>query len=208
MDGLAQIEDGSVDCVLTDPPYNVGKDFGNGAAADRRDDYEDWLWKIWADCGRVAKEGSFLITTNRIAHLPMGFSPPDPWRFFHVAIWHKPLALAGCWYGIAPHWEPIFIYVKGEKPWRDFRGPEVRSDVLQASVQTVRRGHPTEKPEALWGPLLRFGCPPGGLVLDPFAGSGTTGAVAVRLGMSAILIDVNPAYCAMMRERLAQGALL
>jgi DNA modification methylase len=138
----------------------------------------------------------------------MGMHPPAPWRFFHLAVWHKPLALARCWYSIAPHWEPVFIYVKGKKPWRSFRNADVFPDVFQASVQTIRRGHPTEKPEALWGPLLRFGCPPAAIVLDPFSGSGTTAAVAKRLHMQAVLVDNNPAYLEMTRGRIGPQAVL
>ena len=46
------------------------------------------------------------------------------------------------------------------------------------------------------------------VVLDPFAGSGTVGVVAQKAGRRAILIDVNPDYCAMARERLRQRVLL
>ena len=49
---------------------------------------------------------------------------------------------------------------------------------------------------------IKAGCPPGGSVLDPFGGAGTTGLVAERLGRNAALIELNPTYIAIMRERL------
>ena len=68
--------------------------------------------------------------------------------------------------------------------------------------------HPTEKPDWLAMRALRNSTKRNDIVLDPFAGSGTTGAVAERLGMETVLIEMNPAYCEMIRDRLAQGVLL
>lgn len=56
--------------------------------------------------------------------------------------------------------------------------------------------HPTQKPDALVEILLRYACPPGGRVLDPFAGSGTTGRVASSLGLDADLIEADPDHFA------------
>ena len=203
LDKLAEMEAESVSCVVTDPPYNVGKDFGNGPNADRRQDYDEWLLSVWAACGRVVEEGCFLIYTNRIGHLPMGMlAVPEPWRFMHVGVWHKPLALAGCWYSIAPHWEPIFIYVKG-KPWRPFRSEFVMADAREHNVVTGgKRGHPTQKPRGLMRDLVAFACRPGGTVLDPFCGSGTTLVAAAGLGFAAVGIDSNADYCDIARRRL------
>jgi site-specific DNA-methyltransferase (adenine-specific) len=63
--------------------------------------------------------------------------------------------------------------------------------------------HPTVKPVALIRWLMRLVTPPGGLVLDPFAGSGTAGVAALAEGFEAILIERDPGYCADIRERLA-----
>lgn len=57
-------------------------------------------------------------------------------------------------------------------------------------------------PEDLIEPCILAGCPKGGTVLDPFAGSGTTGVVARRLGRRATLIEVNPDYAALARQRI------
>lgn len=61
--------------------------------------------------------------------------------------------------------------------------------------------HPTVKPIALMSYLCRLVCPPGGTVLDPFAGSGTTGRAALQEGFNSILIDLDLANCALMRDR-------
>ncbi len=200
---LDELPPESVDCVITDPPYNIGKDFGEGTKADRKENYIPWLNDIWIKCGRIVRAGGFLIYTNRIKFIPDGMNPPEPWRFFHLFVWHKPLSLAGCWYGIAPHWEPIFVYLKGDKPWRPFRDSLVQSDVILANVVTDGNGsHPTVKPTTLIGKLIEWAVPVPGLVLDPFSGSGTTGVAAKSLGRQAILIDISEDYGLLARARV------
>jgi site-specific DNA-methyltransferase (adenine-specific) len=63
--------------------------------------------------------------------------------------------------------------------------------------------HPTVKPVELMKWLAALVCPPGGLLLDPFAGSGTTGVAALATGRNAILIEREDAYVADIRERMA-----
>jgi site-specific DNA-methyltransferase (adenine-specific) len=63
--------------------------------------------------------------------------------------------------------------------------------------------HPTIKPVELMKWLVALVTPPGGIVLDPFAGSGTSGAAALATGRNAILIEREEAYVADIRERIA-----
>lgn len=70
------------------------------------------------------------------------------------------------------------------------------------------RGHPTVKPVKLLEHLIRLLVPPGGLVLDCFAGTGTTGVAALRAGRNAVLIEQNAEYCADIRRRLDAVASL
>lgn len=63
-------------------------------------------------------------------------------------------------------------------------------------------GHPAQKPEAVYEPLLRMVCQPGDLVFDPMCGSGTTGAVARKLGLRAILADMSDEYTGLVEARL------
>jgi site-specific DNA-methyltransferase (adenine-specific) len=66
----------------------------------------------------------------------------------------------------------------------------------------ARSRHPTVKPVALMRWLVRLVTPPGGVVLDPFAGSGTTGAAALAERRRAILVEREPEYIADIRRRL------
>ncbi len=84
---------------------------------------------------------------------------------------------------------------------------------LARSVQYVRSCHghavhPTQKPLGILRPLIEYSCPPGGTVLDPFMGSGSTLVAASELGRRAVGIEVDERYCEAAVKRLEQGALV
>lgn len=81
-----------------------------------------------------------------------------------------------------------------------------RRDVWSINTKPFKDAHFAVMPEALVEPCVMAGCPVGGIVLDPFAGSGTVGAVAVRLGRKFIGIELNPEYAAMADARIAAAA--
>ena len=70
------------------------------------------------------------------------------------------------------------------------------------------KAHPTQKPEALLLRCLMAATKPGDVILDPFFGTGTTGAVARRLGRQFIGIERDPTYAALARKRIAEIAPL
>lgn len=81
-------------------------------------------------------------------------------------------------------------------------GPRLMRSVIAVRNMHGRAQHPTQKPEGIMEPLLRCSVPPGGLVLDPFAGSGTTLVVARSLGMRAVGFEADPGHHAEMVNRL------
>jgi len=83
-------------------------------------------------------------------------------------------------------------------------GPRIMRSVIYARSQHGKADHPTQKPEAILEPLILNCCPEGGTVLDPFAGSGSTGITAERLNRNAILIEVDPAYFSTMEDRFSR----
>jgi len=74
-------------------------------------------------------------------------------------------------------------------------------DFLDIPTRPHTFAHFAVYPETLIEPLIKAGCPEGGTVLDPFAGSGTTGIVAERLGRNSILIEISSDYIAIIKER-------
>lgn len=81
-------------------------------------------------------------------------------------------------------------------------GPRLIRSVVFCRSEHGRALHPTQKPLDLLDLLLAYSCPPGGAVLDPFAGSGSTGVAARARGLSTTLIEADPAYAAGIEERL------
>lgn len=77
---------------------------------------------------------------------------------------------------------------------------------IDATTQPFKEAHFATFPPKLIEPLIKAGCPRGGAILDPFGGAGTTGLVADRLGRDAILIERNPDYADMARDRISGDA--
>jgi len=80
-------------------------------------------------------------------------------------------------------------------------GRRNRRSVWTVATQPYSGAHFAVFPSALILPCILAGCPPGGVVLDPFGGSGTTGQVATGNGRRAILIELNPAYGRLAKDR-------
>ena len=77
------------------------------------------------------------------------------------------------------------------------------SDFMSIATRPHKFAHFAVYPESLIEPLIKAGCPEGGTVLDPFAGSGTTGVVAKKLNRDAILIEISEKYVEIIKRRLA-----
>lgn len=83
-----------------------------------------------------------------------------------------------------------------------------RRSVWTVATAPFSEAHFATFPPALIEPCILAGCPPGGVVLDPFGGAGTTGLVADRRGRNAILIEINPAYVEIARRRITKESPL
>jgi DNA modification methylase len=81
-----------------------------------------------------------------------------------------------------------------------------KRSVWEVATQPFSEAHFATYPPALIEPCILAGCPVGGTVLDPFGGAGTTGLVADRLQRDAILIELNPEYAEIARNRIASEA--
>lgn len=86
-------------------------------------------------------------------------------------------------------------------------GPRLMRSVIQCRSMHGRALHPTEKPSGILEPLITYACKPGGVVLDPTAGSGSTLAAAKGLGRRAVGVEASEEYCEIAANRLAQDSL-
>lgn len=85
-------------------------------------------------------------------------------------------------------------------------GPRLMRSVIYARSCHGHAEHPTQKPEAIVSPLVNYSCPTGGIVLDPFMGSGTTGVVCVKNGRRFIGIEIDESYVEISRRRIGEAA--
>jgi len=83
-----------------------------------------------------------------------------------------------------------------------------KRSVWTVTTKPFKGAHFATFPPDLILPCILAGCPEGGTVLDPFGGSGTVGVVARDHSRKAILCELNPEYCNLMRESMSQGILL
>lgn len=216
------------DLVLADPPY--------GETSLRWDRWPDGWLTVAAQVSRslwcfgsmrmfLQHAAEFTAAGWRLSqdviwekHNGTGFATDRFKRVHEIAThWYR-----GVWRTLH-HDTPRTVYTGPDKSSRASAhrgqhvnriGPHVYVDDgtrLVRSVQkvpSVRRGlHPTEKPVPLLDPLIRYACPPGGLVVDPFAGSGSTLEAARLSGRRAIGIEANEAYAERAAQRLAQAPL-
>jgi DNA modification methylase len=182
--------------IVTDPPYGVGYDYGNEYLDVKGDAY----WEQFGEWMNAMRCCTDMITfTHRVTALRV----LTDWDW--VSIWNKPLAMSGLnALPIMPHWEPIFMY--GVKMRKDI--PR-HFDVVSVNPQNARSSgheHPCPKPLGLMAELIRWTIP-GGLVVDPFMGSGTTLRAAKDLGRKAIGCDISERYCEIAAKRMAQEVL-
>ncbi|MET4149076.1 DNA modification methylase [Bradyrhizobium sp. RT7b] len=130
----------------------------------------------------------------------------DGWIVRSAVRWHKPKGLAEPSATDRP-WnasETVFILAKTRDYYFDRKGLDGEEDIWSISARPSKKEyrHAAPFPEPLVERCLACGCRKGGLVLDPFVGSGTAAKVALDLGSPAIGIDLNPEYLKLAAARI------
>lgn len=210
---LAAMPDRDVDVVITDPPYDdrthamarTNKGRGHGSRAI---DFQSWdhvaQTELFAQLGRVTRRWviSTLATSDAFA---FDLEPPPGLRCLRVGVWLKKTPMpqiSADRPGMG--WEPIvYFHREDEKP--TWNGGGKAGNYYLASVSGT--GHPTSKPIAMVADFVRLFSNPGDLVLDPFAGSGTTLRAAKDEGRRAVGYELDERYCEISAKRLCQDTL-
>jgi len=187
----------SVDFVLTDPPYLVGfKDRSGRSIAN--DTNADWVEPAFAEMYRVLKPDSLAISFygwNRVDTFMTAWKRAG-FRVVGHLVFTKRYASKAAFVGYQH--ECAYLLAKG----RPALPATPRSDV-QPWEYTGNRHHPTEKPVSILQPLIETFTKPGAIVLDPFAGSGSTCGAAYQAGRRYIGIELLETYHAIGQQRLA-----
>jgi site-specific DNA-methyltransferase (adenine-specific) len=193
---LRSIPDDSVDFTLTDPPYLMNYVTRDGRRC-ANDDNDRWLLPAFREIHRVLKPDRFCacfygwgwIERFMSAWKQSGFRPVSHF------VWIKSHCSRDG-YTRSFH-ESAFLLAKGRPP-KPARPPR---DVLPWEY-THNILHPTQKPVRCLVPLIEAFSQPGNIVLDPFAGSGSTGVAARACQRRFVLIELSGRHCATARARL------
>jgi len=190
LDVLRSLPDGCVDAVVTDPPYGLEYD----ASSSTQQGIQPF--KMLVGDSQPFDIRPFLHFPDVLAWCRPQLTVGVPVGVGAWYAWDKVTRNdMGVWIG-----ECEYAWHKRATKTRMFR--HLWSGAYRDSEQGLRSVHPTQKPVALMRWCLKLATKPGDLVLDPFAGSGTTGVAALMEGRRAILIEREPAYCDIIRRRL------
>lgn len=204
---MHELEDGSVDAVVTDPPYGMGFQSNWSKKGPRHDKIasDDSIDARWVSGAfRVLREGGCLLSfcdwrtsCDWRRHIEeAGFSVKSQviWNRMH----HGMGDLTGAF---APQHDVIWYATKGRRLFVNGRPKSIISSKRPSPSED--NGHPTCKPVGLMEDLIRA-VDDGNTrtILDPFLGSGSTGVAAINLGMNLIGCEIDEKYMDIAEERI------
>lgn len=226
---MKRIEDGTVDLILTDPPYNLGlfmknrdtnlkkmRDnfFGDAGWDDL--EYDEWVNSMdgfFAEAARVMKKGGSAIVFMSIIKVEGLIRLAEKHGFYYktTGIWHKlnpmPRNMNLHFINSTEAW--VYFTYKTKTGTFNNNGKAIH-DFVETSVtpagERVHGKHPTQKPVQLMEHFILLLSNPGDVVLDPFMGSGSTGVAARRNNnnRSFIGVELNKDYIELATQRIRE----
>jgi DNA modification methylase len=200
--------DATADLLLTDPPYGVGYTgrtaealtIANDDVADD-DTYRAFLAAaLRAVLDHVRPGGGFYVWHADVRGLPVRLAVADAGlQVRQCLVWAKNAFVLGRQDYQWRHEPCLYGWTAGAA--HTWLGDRAQSTVLEFDRPNRNESHPTMKPVELVRCLIRNSCPRGGAVLDPFGGSGTTLIAAEQEGRRARLLELDPAYCDVIKIR-------
>jgi site-specific DNA-methyltransferase (adenine-specific) len=197
---------GAVQGVVTDPPFGIG--FKYASHDDTPEGYGVFVWGVIESAERLCDAGSPVFVWQAMPNVRRFHEWfPREWRIFAAAknfVQMRPTAMQYAY-------DPVLVWWVGDvKPWSDGttnRDFHVGNTAGVVSRKSHERGHPCPRPLDQVEHIISQWVKPGGTVLDPFMGSGTTLLAAKRMGCKAIGIEIEERYCEIAVKRLAQSVL-
>ena len=205
LERMKEIEDGSVDMILTDPPY--GMKYKRHIKKPRYDEIINdnnlnWMPSAFDEFKRVLKRNANIYIFCSWHNVDIFKNELQ--KRFHVKnmlIWNK----GGCGMGdlrtdYGGVYEILFFCVNNSGNQRNLNGKR-DSNILNFK-RSGNKLHPTEKPVALMEYITNKSTDEGCVILDPFMGSGTTGVACKNLNRSFIGIEMDDKYFEIAKERI------
>jgi DNA modification methylase len=218
---MKKIPDGSVDLVFTDPPYNISqknkifRDYRSGKRADINFDFGEWDYNFQIEpfleeAKRVLNDnGSIIVWTSEQLYgkyrdwFEKNMYPKQ------LLIWVKTNPLPQFrLVGYRQATELLFWALKKKNTKNNsnfiFKGQKEMTNVFYAPIVggKERTDHPTQKPLSITKKIIERHCKEGGIVLDPYLGSGTTAVACKLLNRNYIGIEINSDYIKIAQKRI------
>jgi site-specific DNA-methyltransferase (adenine-specific) len=228
---LRSLPSQSVDAVVTDPPYSSGglmrADRNKKTSekytlpntlnkhpeffGDNRDQRSFLAWAtMWlSECFRVTKEGGVLMCFTDWRQLPIMTDAIQcggyVWR--GIVPWDKTEGVRPQMGWFRAQCEYILVASRGSMGQEQTRDVKVcQPGIFRENVRAHEKQHITGKPLALMKRLMEV-LPQRAIVLDPFAGSGTTALACKQMNLKSISIEMSAEYCQRIKDRLSQEVL-
>jgi len=200
LDIMAQMPDGCVDSVLTDPPYALNKGFAGEEFTEN--ELHLLLGQVASMLKRICKPNANILLDASIQRLPLFLRAITPeLNFMWQLIWFQPNRMGSRSKAGFGAYSSFLWFSNGVG-----KRTMVAKDVFKYSTiggrQPDRDWHPTFKPLEVYGRWIQLLSREGDLIFDPFIGSGTTAVVADRLGRKFFGCDISEEYVEMALERL------
>ncbi len=226
LEQLKFIPSKSVRLIVTDPPYNLNKDYGNNQDKLEFEEYLDFSRRWLAEASRVLTDDGtiYVFMGMRYISYVYGILERELGMTFNSWItWFYTQGI-GKTRGFSPRHDDILMFTKHPQNFI-FNIDEIRvPQKFYRSVNNMRganpgnvwefshmhycnknrKKHPTQKPEGLFERMILASSNPNDIVLDPFVGSGTALRVCQQTGRNGIGIDINPEYIEMTEKRLLE----
>ena len=228
------IPDESVDLVIADPPYGLGKDYGNDSDMKSAEELVDWTIE-WVDLviPKLKKTGSLYIFTTWRHSPEIFYFMKKRLMMINEIIWDRRVpSMGGSTRRFSSVHDTIGYFALTKDYYFDIDAVRIPYDEKTKKARTrsifvgskwlekgcnpkdvwsvsrlhrqhkEREDHPTQKPLEIIERMVKASCPPNGLVLDPFCGSGTTLEACLCSNRKCIAFELNPVYCDIINKRI------
>ncbi len=223
---LKKIPDKSINLIVTDPPYNLNKNYGNNQDKLEFDEYLDFSRKWLTETKRILKDDGtiYIFMGMRYISYIYNILEQELGMYFNSWItWFYTQGI-GKTKGYSPRHDDILMFTKHIKnftfnldsirvPQKYYRSINNMKGANPGNVWEFshmhycnknRTKHPTQKPEGLYERMILASSNEEDIVLDPFLGSGTLLRVCQQTNRYGIGIDINPDYIKMTKKRLSE----
>lgn len=234
LEGMKKLPDESIDLVVADPPYNLGKDYGNNSDKRESKDFLEWTEK-WLDLAisKLKPNGSlYIFATWRYSPEIFVFLK-SRMIMLNEIIWDRRVpSMGGSTRKYSSVHDTIGFFAKSKDHYFDLDSIRIPYDEETKKARTrsifvgkkwlelgynpkdlwsvsrlhrihaEREDHPTQKPLEIIERMIKASSPKDGVVLDPFAGTGTTAVACLINNRRYITYELNSDYCEMIKSRI------